>query len=155
MCIRDRDDQVGDYSDWFRTSPPVTSLGAPPATFSLDTARDTKHDGRREFWMTWEEVPGAEDYELTLISYDASTRAPAMATRVVTDTSFFHTALGRVDLRVRGRKVDAALCSAATDNRCTSDWTAWYSVRFIPVVTIEEPVAPIAKHTQHLSLIHI
>ena len=143
-----QDDQVGEYSDWFRTAPPITSLGAPPAALRLDTATDNRLDNRREFWMVWEEVPGAEDYELTLISYDASTRTPSMATQVVTDTTYFHTAYGRVVLRVRGRHMDATLCDAAPNNRCVSDWTpGWYEVKFEPKGTIQEQPPPIDGET--------
>ena len=31
------------------------------------------------------------------------------------------------------------MCGGADNNRCLTEWTAWYDVRFTPVVTIEAP----------------
>ena len=59
---------------------------------------------------------------------------------IVTDPTFFQTSYGRVGLRVRGRKQDADVCGAATDDRCLTEWTGWWSVRYTPTVTIASPV---------------
>ena len=134
------DDQVGAYSDWFRVGPPITSLGAAPDNLKFLEDGNRMFDERREFWMGWDEVGGADDYEVQLLAYDVRTGGQAMETRVVSDPTYFVTAYGRVGLRVRGRKLDADTCSAAADNRCLSEWTGWYEVRFTPKVTVEAPV---------------
>ena len=58
---------------------------------------------------------------------------------IVTDPSYFRTSYGRVGIRVRGRKLDAEICSSAADDRCLTKWTKWADVRFTPVETVETP----------------
>ena len=129
-----KDDQVGTYSDWFRVGPPNTSLGESPANFKFLSSRIL--DDRREFWVAWDDVPGTDDYEVQLLVYDVATGAQSMEEHLVTDATYFHTSYGRVGLRVRGRKLDTDLCDSSPDDRCLTEWTGWYEIRFTPTVTI-------------------
>ena len=133
-----RDDQVGTYSDWFRVGPPNTSLGESPSNFKFLSSRVL--DDRREFWMAWDDVPGSDDYEVQLLLYDVASGGQSMEERIVTDSTYFHTSYGRVGLRVRGRKLDTVICDSSPDDRCLTEWTGWYEVRFTPTVTIPSPV---------------
>ena len=40
---------------------------------------------------------------------------------------------------MRGCKLDPGNCGSSLDDRCLTDWTGWYKVRFTPSVTIESP----------------
>ena len=145
------DDLVGAYSDWFRVGPPVTSLGAAPGEFALiEDRRGTQlYDERRQFWMGWADVAGADDYELQVVSY-ALAGGQSTDTRIVTDPLFFHTTYSLVFLRVRGRTLDADACSAAADDRCVTEWSAWYRVPFTPAIAIEAP--PVVDDTADTSI---
>ena len=134
-----KDDQVGAYTDWFRVGPILTTLGAAPLNFHRDESRDTTRDDRGEFWMDWDDVPGADDYEVQVLVYEVSTGRQSMKVRYVSDSTYFETAYGRVEIRVRGRKLDADLCAGAADDRCLTEWTSWNVVRFTPTVTTEAP----------------
>ena len=129
------DDQVGEYSEWFRVGPPITSLGDAPANFRplVDGARTL--DARREFWMGWDAVAGANNYEVQVVTEDLRTGGHSMKEYIVSDTVYFQTSYGTVFLRVRGRKVDANACSAAADNLCLTGWSQWYRARFTPAVS--------------------
>ena len=134
-----RSDQVGAYSDWFRISPLVTVLGAAPPEFHFISESDTILSGRREFWMAWEPSPGADDYEVQKLVYDVATFGQSMEKAIITDPTYFVTSYGTVDIRVRGRKLDADLCAAASDNRCLTGWTGWWTIPFTPQIVIEAP----------------
>ena len=134
-----KDDLVGIYSDWFRVAPADTSLGAAPTNFRYTPTGSTIYDERREFWLEWDAVAGVDDYEVRLEVFDISTGGRTQYTYVVTDPTYFYTTYGRVHVRVRGRKLDTVRCAAAADDRCRSDWTGWYQVRFAPKVTITAP----------------
>ena len=128
-----QDDQVGAYTDWFRVGPPLISLGGAPANFRLleDGARIL--DYRRENWLGWDSVPGADDYEVQVSTGLTSD------TYVVTTPDYFMTAFERLYIRVRGRKLDADLCATAEDDRCLTEWSGWHEARFTPKVTIPAP----------------
>ncbi len=145
-----KDDQVGAYTDWFRVGPILTTLGAAPRNFHRDESRDTTRDDRGEFWMDWDDVPGADDYEVQVLVYEVSTGRQSMKVRYVSDSTYFETAYGRVEIRVRGRKLDADLCAGAADDRCLTEWTSWNVVRFTPTVTTEAP--PMVDATADASL---
>ena len=132
------DNLVGIYSDWFRIGPPNTSLGQAPTNIRR-LADGSVLDDRREFWMAWDTVPGADDYEVQLLVFDVTDGRQATETHVVTDPMYFHTAYGRVELRVRGRKHDETICAASPDDRCVTEWSAWGGVRFTPKVVVEPP----------------
>ena len=134
-----KDDQVGVYTDWFRVGPPNTSLGGAPDNFKFLAGGQRLLDERREFWMGWDDVPGADDYEVQVLVYDVASGGQSMEEYIVTDATYFTTSYGRVGLRVRGRKLDVDACSSALDDRCLTDWTGWYEVRFTPTVTIDSP----------------
>ena len=134
-----QNDLVGAYSDWFRVSPLVTTLGAAPAEFHFLNNMDTLLSDRREFWMAWDEAPGAEDYEVQVLVYDVQTAGQSMTQNIVTDPTYFTTSYGRVDIRTRGRKLDTDLCSTAPDSRCLTEWTGWWTIPFTPMVEIESP----------------
>ena len=135
-----QDDVVGDYSEWARVTPFDSSLGTAPANLRFvddDTARLL--DYRREFWMRWDEVDGADDYEVDVLAYNAAAGQRSMETLLLSDPTVFRTAYGRVELRVRGRKNDDVLCgdgdgTVEADEICYTDWTGWYRVQFTPKV---------------------
>ena len=134
-----KDDQIGVYSDWFRVGPPNTSLGQAPPNFRFLSTGQRILDDRREFWMGWDDVPGADDYEIQVVVYDVATGGQSMDGYVVTDPTYFQTAYGRVGLRVRGRKLDDAICGSNSDDRCLTEWSGWYEVRFTPTIIIDTP----------------
>ena len=137
-------DKVGSYSDWLRTSPGVTSLGNAPANLRFaDTYNGvaaTALDDRLETWVLWDAVPGADDYEIQLYAYDPSSREWDSTSYVTTVPAHFATSYGKVGVRVRGRMLDATVCSAASDNRCVTQWTAWPEATF----TATSPPPPLA-----------
>ena len=138
------DDLVGSYSDWFRVAPPNTSLGDAPAGLRMLDDGRRRFDERREFWVGWDEVAGADDYEVQVQTYDPDTGGRRVEKYVVTDNSYFQTSFGRAGVRVRGRQFAtsaASICSRSADNRCLTGWTGWLDARFIPTITIEEPPA--------------
>ena len=134
-----KSDQVGTYSDWFRIGPVDTSLGSAPTNFG------PMEDGRRvfdryhEFWLGWDAVNRADDYEVEFVSFSLPGPGQSMATHLVTDPTYFVTAGSRIAIRVRARLLDTVACAAAAENRCLSDWTAWNETRFIPQITVEAP----------------
>ena len=135
-----QDDVVGDYSEWARVTPFDSNLGTAPANLRFvddDTARLL--DYRREFWMRWDGVDGADDYEVDVLAYNAAAGQRSMETLLLSDPTVFRTAYGRVELRVRGRKNDDVLCgdgdgTVDADEICYTDWTGWYRVQFTPKV---------------------
>ena len=135
-----RDDQVGEYTDWFRIGPVDTSLGVAPDNFRLVETGERVLDERYEFWLEWDENVSADDYEVQLVSFDQGlSGGQDITTHIVTDPTFFQTAFGRVALRVRARKQDDTMCATAADDTCLTDWTAWHDVRFTPKFTIDAP----------------
>ena len=133
------DDHAGNYSEWFRSAPTVTNMGAAPAGFRLDSERGEVFDSRREFWFGWAPVTSADDYQLLLHTYDVTTRTRKMWSKVVTDTSYFGTAYATTEIQVRGRKLDADLCSDQEDEYCTTEWSGWRRVEFAPRASIPTP----------------
>ena len=134
-----KDDQVGVYSEWFRIAPPNISLGAEPPNFTMLDADQRVFDERREFWVGWDAVSGADDYQVQVMIFDVANGGRSLEEHIVTDPSYFRTSYGRVGIRVRGRKLDTDICSSADDNRCLTKWTKWADVRFTPVETVETP----------------
>ena len=130
-----KDDRVGAYTDWFRIGPLDTSLGAAPLNLRLIETGARVYDERYEFWLSWDDVAGADDYEVEVVSY-ALGGARDEQTKIYTDPTYFATVYGRTTTRVRARKLDDAMCAAADDNRCVTEWTSWYGVDFTPRVTI-------------------
>ena len=137
-----KDEVVGQYSDWFRTTPVAAVFGHAPDDFRFVAAGSRLLDDRREYWMGWDPLGGADDYEVGVVVYDVAGGGQTMESNIVTDPLYFRTAYGRVDLRVRGRKQDDDLCGSGAGDLCYSDWTGWYSVRFTPKVTIAASVIP-------------
>ena len=145
-----KDEVVGEYSDWFRTTPYETTYGDAPE--NLRSKDGTERDGRREYWLQWDEVDGSSDYEL-----EVSVASPATGTKalrqdiIVTDPTYFYTAYSRAEFRVRGRKQDADLCGSGALDRCYTGWTAWLPVAYTAPVRVDlpmelmTPVAPDAK----------
>ena len=140
-----QDGIVGDYTEWSRATPFDSSLGVAPGNFRVaadDRAR-TLAD-RREFRMRWDEVAGADDYEVDVLDHGTG----GMETRIVSDPSYFVTAYGRVSLRVRGHRSDDALCgdgdgSLETGEDCYTDWTGWDALGFVPRVTQPGVATPV------------
>ena len=147
------DDQVGVYSDWFRVGPHNTSLGGAPENYRVLSAGARVFDERREYWVGWDAVPGADDYEVQKVLYDVTSGGQSLEAHVVTDPTFFTTAYGRVGLRVRGRKLDDVACGSAPDDRCVTDWTGWDLLRFTPVVTV--PMPPMVDDTMDPSIMDL
>ena len=145
-----KDEVVGEYSDWFRTTPYETTYSDAPE--NLRSKDGTERDGRREYWLQWDEVDGSSDYEL-----EVSVASPATGTKalrqgiIVTDPTYFYTAYSRAHFRVRGRKQDADLCGPGAADRCYTGWTAWFPVAYTAPVRVDlpselmTPVAPDAK----------
>ena len=123
-----QNDEVGTYSDWFRTAPILLTLGDAPLRFRLLEGRRRVLDDRNEFWMGWDEVAGATDYEVTVRTFAKT--GTTTETYIISDATYFHTAFDRVHLRVRARKLDTILCGSTDDDRCLSAWTGWYEVNF-------------------------
>ena len=127
-----REDSVGDYSEWARASPRVTSFGQPPPNFRL-SSEPTRRDDRREFWLAWDEVDGADDYELQVREADLATGAPRLdPSVVVTHNTYFDTIYGRVEYRVRGRMDNDDICGPGSGDRCYTEWTGWIDEGYVP-----------------------
>ena len=133
-----KNDQVGNYSEWFRSAPAVTSLGAAPANFKRGSQRDEVYDNRWEYWYGWDEVAGADNYQLQVHTYDPTTGTRKISMDVVTDTTYFGTAYTSTEIQVRARKLDADLCGDLEDDYCTTEWSGWRRVPFTPVVPVVE-----------------
>ena len=124
-----KDGVVGEYTEWFRSTPVITEFGEAPA--DLRITADTRLDDRREVWLGWEKVDGADDYELQVRVADPATGLQTLLDpEVVTGAEYFYTAFARAELRVRGRVLDAGMCGSAEDDRCATDWTGWFGVGF-------------------------
>ena len=133
------EDLTGEYTEWSRVTPASTSLGPAPADWRFLFDQDRILDDRREFWHAWSEVAGADDYEVQTVTHNPSTGGQRLETLVVTEPTVFRTIYSRVDVRVRGRKRDAALCGSGVQDRCVTDWTAWWGTRFTPTAPIAAP----------------
>ena len=132
-----KDDLVGEYSDWFRTTPVRTSLGSPPE--DLRISEDNPLEDRREVWLTWDEVDGADDYQVQISVTDPRTGMSTLTEAVYTANQYFHTGYSRSQVRVRARKEDADLCGPGTTDRCYSGWTGWQQLGFEPVMRVAAP----------------
>ena len=130
-------DAPGDYTEWSRVTPPDTSLGHPPQDLRVLTDRGRVLDDRREFWAAWDTVDGADDYELQVLVYNVLTGERMLESPVVTDPTYFRTSYGRVNLRVRGRKLDDDLCGVGA--YCLSEWSEWWDMPFTPTITVPSP----------------
>ena len=154
-----KDGLIGDYSDWSRSSPVQTSLGVAPENFRFVSGNGSRLlDRRREFWMRWDEVDGADDYEVGVLVYNVATGGQAMENYIVTDPTYFRTSYGRVEVRVRGRKSDDTLCgdsdgTVETGEDCYSEWTGWYGVNFTPKATVAAP--PLVDDTADASIMEL
>ena len=139
-----KDDVVGDYTDWARTTAVETSLGDAPA--NLRVSSSAERADRLEYWLAWQEVAGADDYELEVATFDGRTGARSIRQVViVTDPTYFHTAYGRAEFRARGRKQDANLCRAGAEDRCLTAWTAWLSQGYVPPMQEVPKPQPLAN----------
>ena len=126
-------DGVGEYTDWTRSSPVQTSLGDAPQNFRfLDDSTHRHLADRREFWMTWDPMDGADEYEVGVLEHHLGIDRQSSDHLIVSDPTVFRTAFGRVELRVRGRKHDTVLCGPGADDYCYTAWTPWYEVQFYP-----------------------
>ena len=140
-----KNDVVGDYTEsWVRSSPVRTSLGSAPRNFGFDESTDRLLDDRREFWMVWDALDGADDYDVEVMVANVAQGTRTMEHYIVTDPTAFRTSYGRQYVRVRGRKHDDQLCgdgdgTLETGEYCPSEWTIWYDVRFTPKVSIDTP----------------
>ena len=130
------DDQIGIYSDWFRSVPVSADLGDAPENLRITTPN--RMADRLEVWFAWDAVASADDYELEVVAFSDMTGRRSLTRYFLTDTSYFQTSFGRVGVRVRGRQLDAVGCSSAADDRCLTKWTSWYQLPFTP----DAPVAP-------------
>ena len=146
-------DVVGQYSDWFRTTPYETTYGDAPENLRFEDG--TERDERREYWLQWDEVDGSSDYELEVNVSDLGTGEKTKRRGiVVSDATYFHTAYSRAEFRVRGRKQDADLCGSGASDRCYTGWTAWFPVGYTAPVRVElpdslmTPMPPDAKVTE-------
>ena len=147
-----QDGVVGDYSDWARVSPYVRTFGTAPQNLHLVEDGTAKVlDDRREFWMRWDEVDGADDYEVEVRVYD-SAGDRSLERYVYTDPSYFRTAFGRVEMRTRGRLLtNDGLCgdgdgSDEPGEDCYTEWTGWYGVGFSPKLAPDPGTTPPAGH---------
>ena len=139
-----KDDVVGDYSDWARTTAVETSLGDAPA--NLRVSSSAERADRLEYWLAWQEVAGADDYELEVATFDGRSGARILRQVVIlTDPTYFHTAYGRAEFRARGRKQDANLCGAGAEDRCLTAWTAWLSQGYVPPMQEVPKPQPLAN----------
>ena len=133
-----REDVVGEYSEWVVSGPVDLTFGLPPE--NLHVGEDRRHPERREYWMVWDPVDGADEYQVEINIYAITTGHLRMEMgNVVTDPTLFATAYGRREYRVRGLKQDAEQCGSGAEDRCHTDWTGWYSVPFVPTAPIEAP----------------
>ena len=82
-------DGVGEYTDWTRSSPVQTSLGDAPQNFRfLDDSTHRHLADRREFWMTWDPMDGADEYEVGVLEHHSgSTDSPATISSCLTPRS--------------------------------------------------------------------
>ena len=139
--------QPGDYSGWVRSAPVSLIIGDAPTNLRLvEDATDRILADLREYWMRWDPVEGADDYEVEVRSYGASGN-PSVTSLIYTDPRFFRTAYGRTELRVRGRRVSDALCgnadgTLAAGETCPTDWTPWYGVQFSPRLPAADASTP-------------
>jgi len=98
--------------------------------------------------MRWDEVDGADDYEVEVRVYD-SAGDRSLERYVYTDPSYFRTAFGRVEMRTRGRLLtNDGLCgdgdgSDEPGEDCHTEWTGWYGVGFSPKVAPEPGATPL------------
>ena len=137
-----QDGKVGDYTEWARVTPFDSGLGDAPGNFRyVEDSTARLLPDRREYWIAWDEVPGADEYEVQIRVYDA-TGGRATETRVVSAPAYFRTAYGLTELRVRGRRSDALLCGSGAGDYCESEWTGWYQVQFSPTLVREAGPAP-------------
>ena len=132
-----KDDLVGEYTDWARSSPVDKHLG--PAPDNLQIESDSGYRFRREVWLGWDEVDGADDYEVGVLKSELTTGLETLESLVYTDNSYFHTGFSRAAVRVRARKHDDDLCGAGTNDYCYTAWTGWLPLGFTPVFEVESP----------------
>ena len=145
------DDSVGEYSDWFRTSPFTASLGEAPGNFGREEG--TARDDRREFWIRWDEVGGADDYELQILKFDPhSGHQMLMAGVFVSDPTYFYTAYNTTKIRVRGRMQDDTQCGSDTGDRCVTEWTPWIETRYVATMAMEDLTTPVSADAETMEL---
>ena len=139
-----KDDVVGEYSDWSRSAPGVTSLGNAPDNFRLVSEAD--RGDRGEYWIAWDAVDGADEYELEANIFDAAGGLQnQLSGLLVSDPTYFVTTYGRAEHRVRARKQDATLCGSGATDRCPTAWTGWLSRGFTPgMAAVSNPLDAMA-----------
>ena len=133
------DGGVGEYTDWFRIGPNSASLGAGPSNLRLLEGGAEIFDYRREFWMAWNALPGVDEYQVEVVTFDVSDGSRSTKDYIITAPQYFQTIYGRTAMRVRARHVDDTICTSAPEDRCLSDWTSWYQVNFTPKIVIDPP----------------
>lgn len=136
-------DAVGQYSTWARSAPVNTELGSAPLNVRLLPEMDEWHDTRREYWIGWEAVPGADSYEVEVEESPLTGIGVVRETFVVTDRAYYVTAYGTVAVRVRGRLTSATLCGEAEDDTCHGAWSGWVRTRFTPEYDALAAPAPV------------
>ena len=123
------DDIVGVYTEWIRSAPVESVFGEPPE--DLKVTEDVQRADRREVWLGWDEVDGADDYQVQAVGQKTD-GTQTIDSYLVTDNSYFATVYFRHDFRVRGRYQDAGRCGAGAADRCYTGWSAWLSVQYVP-----------------------
>ena len=127
----------GQASEWARVSPFLREFGQAPPNFGL-TGSDVTRAGRREYWLAWDDVQGADEYELEIGKFTAASGHRELLTGViVTDPMYFYTAFMSAEFRVRGRMKDDTICgdgdgALQSMEVCISPWTSWVNVNFVP-----------------------
>ena len=138
----------GQASEWARVSPFVKTFGTAPNNLRLvEDATARILDNRREFWMRWDAVQGANDYDVEVRVYDSAGNR-MLERYVYTDPEYFRTAFGRVELRTRGHMTDDGICgdgdgTLETGEDCYTEWTGWYGVGFTPKVAPQPGATPL------------
>ena len=136
------DGTVGDYSAWARTSPRMAEFGEPPKDLRLRGGGEYRY-GTREVWLEWDDVPGAQEYEVFSESFSLSGRAGS-ATNTVSTASIFLTLRESSNFLVRGVRRDTANCGPSP---CYTAWSIPLSVAYssedagVPPAAVLPPMA--------------
>ena len=97
-----QDDAVGEYTEWVARQPRQHQPWGGPRQFSTAIGSGTPLSTIAvNIGLHGTICPAADDYEVQVRSYDLATAGDSLATLVVTDNSFFHTAFGTASIRVR------------------------------------------------------
>ena len=154
-------DEVGTFTEWVRSTPINTSLGAPPANFGLVTTEITVNiagrekvlfpprnlGDRGEFYVQWDTHPAAQVYEIQRVTNDPVTSRERAETHIATGNYRYFWTQAPNRLRIRARLTDANQCAGDPDNHCYSEWSGTISHNFVPqapMVPLVEMVEPTA-----------